>query len=84
MCEHTTAWANMMLCDKCIRGWHTFCLIPTIFRNIEVLIYPEFTPADWIREIPQALPIPESTEQVIRSILKKGKQSDGGTLPRAI
>jgi hypothetical protein len=27
VCEQITPWADMMLCDKCNRGWHTFCLI---------------------------------------------------------
>jgi hypothetical protein len=77
--EHTTAWADMMLCDKCNRGWHTFCLNPTVSRNIEVFVCPMCTPTDQTRKVPQALPMPESTTPVIRSILKKGKQSAGGT-----
>jgi hypothetical protein len=84
VCEQTTAWADMMLCDKCNRGWHTFCLNPTVSRNIEVFICPRCTPADRTGEVPQALPMPESTVPVIRSIFKKGKQSAGGTSPRAM
>jgi hypothetical protein len=81
--EHTTAWADMMLCDKCSRGWHTFCLNPAVSRNIEGFICPKYTLADRTGEVPQALPMPESTAPVIHSILKKGKQSAGGASTRA-
>jgi hypothetical protein len=82
VCEQT-AWADMMLCDKCNRGWHNFCLNPTVSSKIEVFICPECTPADRTGEVPQALPMPESTAPVTHSILKKGKQSAGGTPSRA-
>jgi hypothetical protein len=73
----------MMLCDKCNQGWHTFCLNPTVSRNIEVFTCPKCAPADRTGEVPQALPMPESTAPLIHSILKEGKQSAGGTSPRA-
>jgi hypothetical protein len=76
--EQSTAWADMMLCDKCNRGWHTFCLNPTVSRNIEVVLCPMRMPADRTGKVPQGLPVPESTAPVLRSILKKGKQSAGG------
>ena len=78
VCEQTTAWADMMLCDKCNRGWHTFCLTPTVSRNIEVFICPMCTPEDRTGEVPQALPMPKPTVPSARSILKKGKQPAGG------
>jgi hypothetical protein len=79
VCEQTTAWAGMMLCDKCNRGWHTFCLSPTVSRNIEVFICPKCTPADRTGKVPQGLPMPESPTPGPRSILKTGKQPAGGT-----
>jgi hypothetical protein len=69
----------MMLSDKCNRRWHTICLNPTVYKNIEVFTCPMCTPVYWTRKVPQALPMPESTTPVIRSILKRGKQSAGGT-----
>jgi hypothetical protein len=68
VCEQTTALADMILCDKCNRGWHTFCLNPTVSRSIEVFICPMCTPAYRTGKAPQALPMPESTTHVIRSI----------------
>ena len=83
VCEQTTAWEEMMLCDKCNKGWHTFCLNPSVSRNIEVFICPECTPGDRIGRSP---PIPmldgastSATPTALRSILKTGRQPAGGT-----
>jgi hypothetical protein len=69
----------MMLCDKCNRGWHTFCLNPTVSKNIKVFKCPMCMPTHRTRKVPQGLPMPKSTAPVIRIILRKRKQSAGGT-----
>jgi hypothetical protein len=71
-----------MLCGKCNRGWHTFSRTPLFLGIYKFLICPKCTPADWTGEVPQALPMPESMAPVTHSILKKGKQSAGGTPSR--
>jgi hypothetical protein len=77
-----TTYIRILQPYKCNRGWHTFCLNPNVSRNIEVFICPECIPADPTGEVPQSLPMPVSTAPVIRSILKKGKQSAEGKLPQ--
>jgi hypothetical protein len=33
----THAFAEMLLCDRCNSGWHTFCLDPPVSRQFQVL-----------------------------------------------
>jgi hypothetical protein len=32
VCQSQTSWAQMLLCDKCDKGYHMGCLVPALFR----------------------------------------------------
>jgi hypothetical protein len=57
---------------------------PLFPGTYKFLYVQKCVPADRTWEVPQSLPMPESTAPVICSILKRGKQSAGGTSTRAM
>jgi hypothetical protein len=40
VCQLTHALAEMLLCDRCNSGWHTYCMNPPVSRDIETFICP--------------------------------------------
>jgi hypothetical protein len=40
VCKVTHASAEMLLCDRCNSGWHTYCLDPPVSKAISSFICP--------------------------------------------
>ena len=40
VCQLTHAFAEMLLCDRCNSGWHTYCLDPPVSKAISSFICP--------------------------------------------
>ena len=38
VCQLTHAFTEMILCDRCNSGWHTFCMNPSISKDIDSFI----------------------------------------------
>ncbi len=95
VCKLTHAFAEMLLCDRCNSGWHTFCLDPPVSKAISSFICPHcqaggFSPlsASFVPTLAPVLPpieegpIPEHTSLPVLPPDPKGSGTPRNMGPR--
>jgi hypothetical protein len=40
VCKMTHNFAEMLLCDRCNSGWHTFCMDPPVSKDVDTFVCP--------------------------------------------
>jgi hypothetical protein len=95
VCKLTHDFAEMLLCDRCNLGWHTFCMNPPVSKDIDTYICPHcqaggISPlsASFVPNLAPVLPaigsgpILEQTSLPVLSPDPKGKRTPKAWEPR--